>query len=130
MSDLERQGIIEDYEQNIQRWQERVARLEDQRTFERGMFHKLRDALRALVDDEPCSFDHHGYCQVHGPGGIPCEMQVAHDALAGVACSMPSNWDEGAEVLRVTDRSALASLLDSGDWIGFAVKRQQESSHE
>lgn len=25
-----------------------------------------RELLESLVDDEPCSFDHHGGCQAHG----------------------------------------------------------------
>lgn len=29
--------------------------------------------LTALADDEPCTFDHHGYCQMHGlPQPGPC----------------------------------------------------------
>jgi hypothetical protein len=42
---------------------------------------RLRKALEGLVDDEPCCFDHHGYCQTHGPGPIPCQMAVARAAL-------------------------------------------------
>ena len=42
---------------------------------------RLRGALRGLVDNEPCHYDHHGYCQSHGPGSIPCEMEVARAAL-------------------------------------------------
>ena len=34
-----------------------------------------RDLLESLVDDEPCSFDHHGGCQAHGYLGLqPGEM--------------------------------------------------------
>lgn len=27
---------------------------------------RLREALKAMVDDDDCSLDHHGYCQTHG----------------------------------------------------------------
>ena len=27
---------------------------------------QLRILLKDLVDDDPCTFDHHGYCQAHG----------------------------------------------------------------
>lgn len=33
---------------------------------------ELVEALKSLTDDEPCSFDHHGYCQTHFSGSSPC----------------------------------------------------------
>lgn len=33
-------------------------------TPENALSHAL-DLLEAFVDEEPCSFDHHGYCQTH-----------------------------------------------------------------
>ena len=39
------------------------------------------DALYAVTDDDPCRYDHHGYCQTHGPGAIPCSTAVARDLL-------------------------------------------------
>jgi hypothetical protein len=27
---------------------------------------ELRELLQDLIDPDPCSFDHHGYCQAHG----------------------------------------------------------------
>jgi hypothetical protein len=41
---------------------------------------ELVRALEGLVDDEPCRYDHHGYCQTHRLNN-PCEMQVARAAL-------------------------------------------------
>lgn len=45
----------------------------------------LRGVLRGLVTDEkddPCWYDHHGYCQAHFLGD-PCQMSVARAALKG-----------------------------------------------
>jgi hypothetical protein len=41
---------------------------------------KLREALKGLIDDEPCWYDHHGYCQAHYVSN-PCEMAIARAAL-------------------------------------------------
>jgi hypothetical protein len=41
----------------------------------------LRDALENFIDDEECDFDHHGYCQTHGPGPIACHMALAREVL-------------------------------------------------
>ena len=38
-------------------------------------------ALSQLVDDEPCEYDHHGYCQTHNLGN-PCEVALGRAALA------------------------------------------------
>lgn len=27
---------------------------------------RLKDIVEALTDDDPCYYDHHGYCQAHG----------------------------------------------------------------
>lgn len=46
---------------------------------------RLRAALRGLLDcvgDEPCNFDHHGYCQAHFVTE-PCEVLLARKALEG-----------------------------------------------
>ncbi|HEV8639415.1 MAG TPA: hypothetical protein VG370_34840 [Chloroflexota bacterium] len=46
----------------------------------------LLAALRALlaVDDEPCRFDHHGYCQAHHVSA-PCIVGQARAAVAKAA---------------------------------------------
>ena len=31
-----------------------------------GLVIVLVETLTAVVDDDPCEFDHHGYCQTHG----------------------------------------------------------------
>lgn len=45
----------------------------------------LRELLRGLVaaEDQPCSFDHHGYCQEHGWDGEPgeCYVRLARAAV-------------------------------------------------
>lgn len=43
----------------------------------------LREALIAFVDDDPCSFDHHGGCQAHDPneGTSECMMARARRVL-------------------------------------------------
>jgi hypothetical protein len=52
-----------------------------------AVMRELAEALREHLDDETCSFDHNGCCQMHGDFGIgvygevrPCYM-VAHRAL-------------------------------------------------
>lgn len=49
-----------------------------------------RALLEAIVDDEPCWFDHHGNCQAHGyslePGEV-CPQQQLKDLLAPLAQS-------------------------------------------
>lgn len=41
---------------------------------------ELEAALRAVIDDEPCRYDHHGYCQTHLLGK-PCEVAEARRLL-------------------------------------------------
>lgn len=44
---------------------------------------QLESVLRDLIDDDPCRFDHHGYCQTHGwlhPGR--CPVARARELLA------------------------------------------------
>lgn len=41
----------------------------------------LREALEGLIDEDPCWYDHHGYCQAHFVTN-PCEMAIAREALA------------------------------------------------
>lgn len=41
----------------------------------------LLAALEAMIDNEPCRFDHHGNCQTHTLGN-PCEMAAARAAIA------------------------------------------------
>lgn len=42
----------------------------------------LEAALAVVVDDDECVFDHHGMCQTHGPGPIPCQVATARAVLA------------------------------------------------
>jgi len=41
---------------------------------------RYRELLERFIDDESCSFDHHGYCQTHGVTK-PCINQEAKEAL-------------------------------------------------
>ena len=41
----------------------------------------LRELLADLYDDEPCSYDHHGYCQSHGLSEKQCVMERVRAAL-------------------------------------------------
>ena len=47
---------------------------------EDGLVEGLVEALGHYIDDEECSFDHHGCCQTHG--GDPCTERNAKAALA------------------------------------------------
>lgn len=42
---------------------------------------ELMEALEPFMDDDPCSFDHHGNCQAHLVDN-PCSMVKARLALA------------------------------------------------
>lgn len=56
------------------------------RLVEEDPAHQLEEALlalEALVDNEPCRFDHHGYCQSHTIG-LPCPVAVARNLLRRV----------------------------------------------
>ena len=39
------------------------------------------EVLRERVDDEPCHYDHHGYCQAHNVEN-PCSVAVGRALLA------------------------------------------------
>lgn len=39
----------------------------------------LRLVVRALVDPDPCHYDHHGYCQAHSLHEQPCPHEVAKE---------------------------------------------------
>ena len=44
----------------------------------------LERALRPFVDEVPCRFDHHGYCQTHGSlHDGPCDVATARQLLNG-----------------------------------------------
>ncbi len=48
-----------------------------------GLVDKLVEALGHYIDDDECSFDHHGCCQTHG--GDPCREVIALAAIAKVS---------------------------------------------
>ena len=49
---------------------------------------ELLEALRGIIDDGPCRFDHHGNCRAHGPTQ-PCTMALARAALARATGEVP-----------------------------------------
>lgn len=47
-------------------------------------YAEMRTALTALVDPDPCSYDHSGECQAHGQGSDPvCAHARARELLSG-----------------------------------------------
>lgn len=44
-------------------------------------YERMRTALEAALDPDPCRLDHHGNCQAHGLGN-PCEQSLIRAALA------------------------------------------------
>lgn len=38
---------------------------------------QLRDLVAALIDPDPCRYDHHGYCQTHSLHEAPCPHDLA-----------------------------------------------------
>ncbi|MDE1867089.1 MAG: hypothetical protein KGI08_05200 [Thaumarchaeota archaeon] len=44
------------------------------------LFEEMVGILKRFVDNEPCSFDHHGYCQTHGVT-MPCINEQAKQLL-------------------------------------------------
>lgn len=52
---------------------ETINKLRDERDSARAQVAALKAVLLPFLDDEPCSFDHHGYCQTHGVTS-PCIM--------------------------------------------------------
>lgn len=61
---------------------ENAATYEDDEVIEFVRSHpSLHELLAALVDDEECSFDHHGGCQAHGYLSLqPGEICPQHEA--------------------------------------------------
>jgi len=41
----------------------------------------LLDLLSELVQDDDCSYDHHGYCQTHGLLPYPCANGRAREVM-------------------------------------------------
>jgi len=46
----------------------------------------LLTAAEAVLDPEPCRYDHHGNCQAHNLGN-PCEQAVLREAIANYRAS-------------------------------------------
>lgn len=61
--------------------------------------------LGMFVDDDPCVFDHHGYCQTHGPGPRPCHVEIARRYLA---LAQSSTEQEASEIKAAISASFLA----------------------
>lgn len=61
---------------------------------------RLKAALEACVaelsdrvDDEPCSYDHHGYCQTHDLTPKPCGNERAKAAIAQARVALGQEAD-------------------------------------
>ena len=56
--------------------------------------HAPLDLLESLVEDEDCSFDHHGGCQAHGylslEQGEVCPQQQLKDLIDAATAARPS----------------------------------------
>lgn len=46
---------------------------------ERDQVAPLRALIGEFIDPDPCSYDHHGYCQAHGLDPAPCPHQRAKE---------------------------------------------------
>ena len=42
---------------------------------------ELLELLAAIVDEDPCQYDHHGYCQSHGLFSKPCPHERVNAIL-------------------------------------------------
>ena len=42
---------------------------------------RLRDLIEEFVDDDPCQYDMHGYCQAHSLHSKPCPHERAKEML-------------------------------------------------
>lgn len=47
----------------------------------------LRGLLSEFTDDEPCGYDHHGYCQTHALSAHPCRNARAHQLIGAYAAT-------------------------------------------
>lgn len=61
----------------------------DERDALRDQLGTARELLAEFVDDEECVYDHHGYCQTHRLGEMPCENTRARAFLAAVPLVLP-----------------------------------------
>lgn len=79
---------------------------------------EMAEALRRLVDDEPCTLDHDGDCQTHN-AGQPCAVAVARDVLARY--DNPMLYGTFDEVGHWEPRTFNAedSKIDLGDLLGW-----------
>ena len=62
-------------------WHTRVSQLKADTEVLAAECDRLRDALESLVDDDPCRYDHSGFCQTHTnelDDGL-CAMKVARE---------------------------------------------------
>lgn len=84
----------------------------------------LRLALDALVDDEPCEFDHHGYCQAHSLGK-PCSNAVGKALLTGPLTSEWMRlWEAASEAFiawTVTNSADDDAFADAMSELGSAL---------
>lgn len=63
------------------------------------------DLLLELTDQEPCSYDHHDYCQTHGLSERPC---IQERARAWLGCPLPT--DQPGLPKATTDKNSTRKL--------------------
>jgi hypothetical protein len=84
---------------------------------------ELLAALAALVDPDPCSYDHSGKCQAHGQGSDPvCAHARARELLSGQPGPRPIRLASGGVVL-----GPIAQLFSSGCVIEPPVEHRAET---
>jgi hypothetical protein len=92
---------------------------------------ELLAALAALVDPDPCSYDHSGECQAHGQGSDPfCAHARARELLSGQPGPQPLSLKfnshitpEQLDEFRSVFRGLLASSFSSRDAARSAAER-------
>jgi len=112
----ERDAAIERLERVIDQWRE-TGRAVISEMNRADKAEAERDALAGLlaefVDSEPCSLDHHGYCQSHGHlDEGECHMARARAVLAGsdadASDTQPTDQETDEESAALVDRNLRA----------------------
>ncbi len=112
----ERDAAIERLERVIDQWRE-TGRAVISEMNRADKAEAERDALAGLlaefVDSEPCSLDHHGYCQSHGHlDEGECHMARARAVLAGpeadTSDTQPTDQETDEESAALVDRNLRA----------------------
>lgn len=73
----------------------------------------LTEILEELVDDDPCWYDHHGYCQAHWLHEAPCPVERAKEFLANKS-EKPGYFEFNFSIIQYgdTEADAMKSALE------------------